>query len=161
MRRGPPSRSDPATNTSVDSHTTLEVIGLVVLVLCSALLTGAEAAFFSLGRSRLKELASQQGEAHHPLAPLLERPHELLVTLLVGITVVNIGTAALAASVASDRCHLRMSWNWNTHESRIIFRHAPCCHLTAIFFRQPAHRQRHMPISRVCVRRLSKTRAWC
>ena len=84
----------------MDSHTTLEVIGLLVLVLCSALLTGAEAAYFSLGRSRLRELASQQGEAHHPLAPLLERPHELLVTLLVGITVVNIGASALAASVA-------------------------------------------------------------
>jgi putative hemolysin len=32
--------------------------------------------------------------------PLIERPHDLLVTLLVGITVINIGAAALAASVA-------------------------------------------------------------
>jgi CBS domain containing-hemolysin-like protein len=79
---------------------TLELIGLVLLVLCSALLTGAEAAFFSLGRSRLRELAEEQGQARNPLAPLLERPHELLVTLLVGITLVNIAAAALAASVA-------------------------------------------------------------
>ena len=67
---------------------------------CSALLTGAEAAYFSLGRSRLKELAKEQGAERNPLAPLLTQPHELLVTLLVGITVVNIGASALAASIA-------------------------------------------------------------
>jgi len=85
----------------MDSRTGLELLGLAVLVVCSALLTGAEAAYFSLGRARLKELAQQQGEQYNPLAPLLERPHELLVTLLVGITLVNIAAAALAASVAA------------------------------------------------------------
>ncbi len=84
----------------MDSVTAFELIGLAVLVLCSALFTGAEAAYFSLGRARLRELAEQQGHARNPLAPLLERPHELLVTLLVGITLVNIAAAALAASVA-------------------------------------------------------------
>jgi len=79
----------------------LELVGLAVLLVCSALLTGAEAAYFSLGRARLKELAEAQGVGRHPLAPLLKRPHELLVTLLVGITVVNIAASALAASVAS------------------------------------------------------------
>jgi CBS domain containing-hemolysin-like protein len=33
---------------------------------------------------------------------LIERPHELLVTLLVGITVINIGAAALAATIADS-----------------------------------------------------------
>ena len=60
-------------------------------------MTGAEAAYFSLGRARLKELAKEQGAEHNPLAPLLKRPHDLLVTLLVGITVVNIAASALAA----------------------------------------------------------------
>jgi CBS domain containing-hemolysin-like protein len=81
------------------SQIVLDLIGLGLLVLCSALLTGAEAAFFSLGRSRLKESGERQGE--DPLAPLLREPHELLVTLLVGITLVNIGASALAASVAA------------------------------------------------------------
>jgi putative hemolysin len=34
--------------------------------------------------------------------PLIERPHDLLVTLLVGITVINIGGSALAAHVAHE-----------------------------------------------------------
>jgi putative hemolysin len=77
---------------------TLAVLTLIFLVLCSALLTGAEAAYFSLGRSRLKRLATQT-EAGAPTL-LIERPHELLVTLLVGITLVNIAAAAIAATVA-------------------------------------------------------------
>jgi putative hemolysin len=79
----------------------LELVALGFLVLCSALLTGAEAAFFSLGRARLRELAEEDGKGPGPLAPLLRRPHELLVTLLVGITLVNIGASALAAALAS------------------------------------------------------------
>jgi putative hemolysin len=80
----------------------LEILGLVVLLVCSALLTGAEAAYFSLGRTRLKRLAEQQGEEGGPLAPLLKRPHDLLVTLLVGITLANIGASALATAVAEQ-----------------------------------------------------------
>jgi putative hemolysin len=84
----------------MDRLIVLEFLGLGVLLVCSSLLTGAEAAFFSLGRARLKELAHEQGKEPGPLTPLLQQPHELLVTLLVGITLVNIGASALAASVA-------------------------------------------------------------
>jgi CBS domain containing-hemolysin-like protein len=86
----------------MDSRVVLELVGLGVLLLFSALLSGAEAAYFSLGRTRLKELAEQQGKHPGPLAPLLGKPHELLVTLLVGITVVNIGASALAAAIAEQ-----------------------------------------------------------
>ena len=84
----------------MDSRTVLELGGLGFLLLCSALLTGAEAAYFSLGRARLRELAEEEAKDPGALGPLLEQPHELLVTLLVGITLVNIGASALAAAVA-------------------------------------------------------------
>ncbi|HEY7037255.1 MAG TPA: hemolysin family protein [Methylomirabilota bacterium] len=86
----------------MDSRVGPELIVLGILLLFSAILSGAEAAYFSLGRTRLKELAEQQGETPGPLTPLLEQPHELLVTLLVGITVVNIGASALAAAIAEQ-----------------------------------------------------------
>ena len=75
----------------------LEVLVLVMLVACSGLLTGAEAAYFSLGRSRLKRV---QADGERRVAPLIERSHDLLVTLLIGITVINIGASAIAATVA-------------------------------------------------------------
>src|SRR5262245_63229921 len=84
----------------MDRQIVFELIGLGALLLCSALLTGAEAAFFSLGRARLKELALDADKKEDPLTPLLRQPHELLVTLLVGITLVNIAASALAASIA-------------------------------------------------------------
>jgi putative hemolysin len=88
-------------STSVNSFSLLELVGLGFLILVSALLTGAEAAYFSLGRARLKRLAEQHGPDQEPLQPLLSKPHELLVTLLVGITLANIGASALATSVAA------------------------------------------------------------
>jgi putative hemolysin len=77
------------------------LLGLVAFVACSALFTGAEAAYFSLGRARLKRVAAQEAEAG-AVKPLIEQPHDLLVTLLVGITVINIAAAALATLVADQ-----------------------------------------------------------
>jgi putative hemolysin len=83
----------------------VKFLGLLVLVLCSALLTGAEAAYFSLGRARLRRVADD-GTARAP-SRLIDRPSDLLVTLLVGITVINIGAAALAALIADAIVGLR------------------------------------------------------
>jgi len=80
----------------------LKLLGLGLLIACSALLTGAEAAYFSLGRARLRRLGGNSGSPAAGTEPLITRPHDLLVTLLVGITIVNIGAAALAAAVAVD-----------------------------------------------------------
>ncbi len=78
-----------------------ELVALVILLVCSALLTGAEAAYFSLGRARLRRLA-RAGKTPETLVPLLSQPHALLVTLLVGITLLNIGASALATVVGDE-----------------------------------------------------------
>jgi putative hemolysin len=79
----------------------LQLFALAALIVCSAILTGAEAAYFSLGRARLKRMTGARGD-NGASPPLIERPHDLLVTLLVGITVINIGGSALAAHVAHE-----------------------------------------------------------
>jgi putative hemolysin len=86
----------------VPNDLVLKLLALGVLIGCSALLTGAEAAYFSLGRARLRRLNRGNGQTAAGIEPLITRPHDLLVTLLVGITIVNIGAAALAATVAVD-----------------------------------------------------------
>jgi len=80
----------------------VRLLSLCALIVCSAILTGAEAAYFSLGRARLKHVTPKDEEPVGEPKPLIERPHELLVTLLVGITVINIGAAALAATIADS-----------------------------------------------------------
>jgi CBS domain containing-hemolysin-like protein len=85
---------------AVSEHLTLRLATLAALIVCSAILTGAEAAYFSLGRARLRRMAGERREGHP--ARLIERPNELLVTLLVGITLINIGAAAIAAPIAEE-----------------------------------------------------------
>ena len=85
----------------MDKALLLGLAGLALLLGFSALLNGAEAAYFSLGRLRLRHLAESE-ETSEALAPLISRPHELLVTLLVGITLIDIGASALAAFVAQQ-----------------------------------------------------------
>src|SRR5207249_1368694 len=46
----------------------------------------------------LRRIAAQRPEG--ALAPVVSRPHDLLVTLLVGITLINIGASALATHTA-------------------------------------------------------------
>jgi magnesium and cobalt exporter, CNNM family len=81
---------------------TLQILALSLLIVCSAVLTGAEAAYFSLGRARLKGMTAPGGRSGESGRQLIERPHDLLVTLLVGITVINIGGSALAAHIAHE-----------------------------------------------------------
>ena len=85
----------------MDRSLVFGLLGLAFLIAFSAMLNAAEAAYFSLGRLRLRRLADTP-EVSHALTPLLSRPHELLVTLLVGITLIDIGASSLAAFVAEQ-----------------------------------------------------------
>jgi magnesium and cobalt exporter, CNNM family len=77
----------------------LEFLILVAFLAASALLAGAEAAYFSLKRHGAAR--PEEEVPGSPLARLLAKPHELLITILVGITLVNIASSALATTVAT------------------------------------------------------------
>ena len=78
----------------------IQILALVFLIACSAILSGAEKAYFSLGRTRLKRLKETAPDSGP--VPIIERPHDLLVTLLVSITLINIGAAAVATTLADE-----------------------------------------------------------
>lgn len=79
----------------------LDALLLVGLLATSAFLAGAEAAYFSLSRLGTTHLEPGASPGHARLVRLLRDPHDLLITLLVGITLVNIGASALATEVAT------------------------------------------------------------
>ncbi len=79
----------------------LDALILLAFLCLSALLAGAEAAYFSLSRHGTARREGDDAPGHPQLARLLEKPHDLLITILVGITVVNIASSALATSVAT------------------------------------------------------------
>ena len=67
---------------SIDLATTFNSVFLIVLLVSSALVSGAEVAFFSLSQTDLNEL-SNNGKDHNIVVSLLEKPRKLLATILI------------------------------------------------------------------------------
>lgn len=72
------------------------LIALVVLLVCSALISGAEVAFFSLTKAQLDEMESSPLRVRKQAMKLLGRPKRLLATILVANNFVNIGIVVLS-----------------------------------------------------------------
>ncbi|TYP99939.1 protein involved in gliding motility GldE [Tenacibaculum adriaticum] len=69
--------------------TTLNFIVLLVLLICSALISGAEVAFFSLSQTEIDEL-SEKTKGKNAVVQLLEDPKKLLGTVLITNNFINI-----------------------------------------------------------------------
>ncbi len=74
-----------------------ELISFIALILCSCFFSGSETAFFSLNKLELKELEEDGTPAGERVAEMLKTPQKLLITILVGNTLVNTAAATLAA----------------------------------------------------------------
>ena len=76
------------------------VIILLILLLCSAFFSGSETALFSLSKIRVKRLQIENVKNSKILAHMLNRPHRLIISILIGNMLVNI----LASTAASSLC---------------------------------------------------------
>lgn len=74
-----------------------QILLLCVLLILSAIFSGAEIAFMSIPPSKVKELFSKKISGAATLKKLKEKPHRLLITILIGNNLVNIGASAYAA----------------------------------------------------------------
>jgi len=73
------------------------IILLIILLICSALISGAEVAFFSLTRSDIEDGLEENSKVFRIISRLLERPKKLLATILVANNFINIGIVILFA----------------------------------------------------------------
>ncbi|PKK86097.1 MAG: hemolysin [Thermoplasmata archaeon HGW-Thermoplasmata-1] len=78
----------------------LNVILLAMLLLLSALFSGSETAMFSLSGVRVQRLVKERAAGSATLHRLLDKPRRLIITILVGNTLVNTASATVAASLA-------------------------------------------------------------
>lgn len=86
----------------IDTNVLLGYVGIFVLIICSAIVSAAEVAFFSLTPKDLAESASESPEKTKAITALLERPKKLLATLLVANNFINIGIVILFSAVGTD-----------------------------------------------------------
>jgi putative hemolysin len=75
---------------------------LAILVLLSGFFSGAEIALFSLGEARVRTLEEEGRRGAKVLAEIKANPERLLVTILIGNNIVNIGAASFATALALD-----------------------------------------------------------
>lgn len=83
------------------SFTGLDIFKIVffgVLLICSALISGAEVALFSLSQTDINEAEESESSSLRLAAKLLRKPRKLLGTILVANNFINISTVLLFAS---------------------------------------------------------------
>lgn len=73
-----------------------QIITLIVLLFLSGVFSGVETALMSLNTVKVKALVRQRKRGAEVLYRLKQNPHKLIITILIGNNVVNIGAAALA-----------------------------------------------------------------
>lgn len=78
-----------------------ESVVLVIMLACSALISGAEVAFFGLGSTEIKALEEEESTRGKLIVQLLARPKKLLATILIANNAVNIGIVLLYSRVGS------------------------------------------------------------
>jgi len=82
---------------AIDVSIVFGFILLVILLLCSALISGAEVALFSLTRTDLEEGIEANPSTFKIISTLLERPKKILATILVANNFINIAIVILFA----------------------------------------------------------------
>lgn len=80
----------------------ISLIFLFVLLLCSALISGAEVAFFSLTPANFITEDGKRSKTQNIVINLLEKPKKLLATILVANNFINIAIVLLFDSLADD-----------------------------------------------------------
>ena len=76
----------------------IKILLIIVLLICSALISGSEVAFFSLSKTDLKKISSSNIKNIKLIALLRSKPRRLLATLLVSNNFINISIVLLLAS---------------------------------------------------------------
>ncbi len=74
---------------------------LLILLLCSALISGSEVAFFSLSPSFVKQASTSSYKSERVIAHLRKNPRRLLAIILLLNNLINIATVLVFASLSS------------------------------------------------------------
>jgi len=78
------------------------VLALLIFLIFSAIFSGAEVALFSLDKKKLKEFEKNKKLIERYILELIETPRRLLVTILVGNTIFNVGASIVGVNLAIE-----------------------------------------------------------
>jgi len=82
---------------AIETSIAFGVILLLVLLLCSALVSGAEVALFSLTQTDIEKASQENSKPIEIISKLLDSPKKVLATILVANNFINIAIVILFA----------------------------------------------------------------
>ena len=85
---------------TIDFELLLGLVAVVILLICSAFISGSEVALFSLSQKDVDGLVAENDNKGNLISRLLERPKKLLATILVANNFINIAVVIIFSSVS-------------------------------------------------------------
>lgn len=86
---------DPSSFSSIDFNLILGIAGMLILLICSAFISGTEVAIFSLTSQDIEKINQKSQRKGSLIVSLLEKPKKLLATIVITNTFVNIALIIL------------------------------------------------------------------
>ncbi|MFD2891984.1 gliding motility-associated protein GldE [Flavobacterium chuncheonense] len=85
---------------TIDFELLLGLVAVVLLLICSAFISGSEVALFSLSQKDIDDLVAENDNTGNLISRLLERPKKLLATILVANNFINIAVVIIFSSIS-------------------------------------------------------------
>ena len=86
---------------SIDTDSIIYVLVLIGMLATSALISGAEVAFFALKPQELDKINNQKSRKAKLIKNFLSRPKELLATILIANNFANVGVIILSTYISN------------------------------------------------------------
>ncbi len=96
------------------------IVGLLILLACSALVSGSEIAYFSLSPNDLERLEQEEQINSRRVLWLLTQPEKLLATILISNNFINIAIVLLAEIEFRQIIPIEKTLAWGTHLQQSI-----------------------------------------
>ena len=113
----------------MDPSSVLSILAFLILLIMSAFFSGSETAFFSLTATTITHFKKSKKPREKQIATLLAEPRKLLISIIIGNTVVNVAIASLAAILTT-----RLAFQYNLNSVLILFLNVVVVTLVILFF---------------------------
>ncbi|HHE54985.1 MAG TPA: HlyC/CorC family transporter [Caldithrix abyssi] len=86
----------------MDPASLLYLLIFVILLILSAFFSASETAYFSLAKSSIEKFSRSKNALTRQVATLLKEPRRLLISIIIGNTLVNVAIASIATLITSN-----------------------------------------------------------
>ena len=95
-------QNEPLILFGVSNSVSIYFFVILALLFISAMMSGSESAFFSLGPKELDQIKEDESSSSKLIQKLLDKPRDLLATILITNNMVNVGVVILSSFILNE-----------------------------------------------------------